>query len=300
MKAVRLHAYGGVDQFKLEDVPVPIARAGEVVIRVAMSGLNPVDLYVRQGFTAQLFPMELPGIIGVDAAGTVTSLGSGVSGFAVGDRVIAHLPINGKGAHAEFAVVPVAGLARLPANVSFADGATLPLAGLTGREAVDALAVKLGDRVLVSGALGAVGRAAVQYLKELGAQPVAGVRANRLAEAEALFGKAVDIDRAPDSPGFDYAVSAAGPVAANVVRFVKDGGKVASLVQTPKEANPGGRVTIIQIMAHDDPALLQKIADAAGRGELTIPIAQTFPLSELAKAHQALAGNPRGKIVVRH
>jgi NADPH:quinone reductase-like Zn-dependent oxidoreductase len=161
---------------------------------------------------------------------------------------------------------------------------------------VDALA----DRVLVSGALGAVGRAAVQYLKELGAQPVAGVRADRLAEAEALAGNAVDIDRAPDSPDFDYAVSAAGPVAANVVKFVKDGGKVASLVQTPKDANPGGRVNVIQMMAHDDPSLLQKIADAAGRGELKIPIAQTFPLSELAKAHQALAGNPRGKILMRH
>ena len=300
MKAVRLQAYGDVDQFKFEDVPDPVPGHGDVLIKVAASGLNPVDLFVRQGFAVQFFPMELPAILGIDAAGTIIALGSGVSGFSVGDRVIAHLPINGKGAHAELAVVPVAGLAKLPPNVSFVDGATLPLAGLTGRQAVAALGIQSGNRVLVSGALGAVGRTAVQYLKELGAIPVAGVRAERLAEGQAVAGEAVEIDYPPSSPIFDYAVSAAGPVAANVVKFVKDGGKLASVVQTPDEANPGGRIQVIQIMGHDDPALLQNVADAAGRGDLKIPIIKSLKLAELSKAHQALAGNPRGKIVLLH
>jgi hypothetical protein len=74
----------------------------------------------------------------------------------------------------------------------------------------------------------------------------------------------------------------------------------AIMVQTPKHANPGGRLNVIQMMAHDDPGLLQKIAEAAGCGELKIPIARTFALSELAKTHQPLAGNPRSKILVRH
>lgn len=300
MKAVRLQAYGDVDQFKFEDAPDPVPGHGDVLIKVAASGLNPVDLFVRQGFAVQFFPMKLPAILGIDAAGTTIALGSGVSGFSVGDRVIAHLPINGKGAHAELAVVPVAGLAKLPPNVSFVDGATLPLAGLTGRQAVAALGIQSGNRVLVSGALGAVGRTAVQYLKELGAIPVAGVRAERLAEGQAVAGEAVEIDYPPSSPIFDYAVSAAGPVAANVVKFVKDGGKLASVVQTPDEANPGGRIQVIQIMGHDDPALLQKVADAAGRGDLKIPIIRSLKLAELSKAHQALAGNPRGKIVLLH
>ena len=299
MKAVRLQDYGDVNQFRLEDAPEPTPKAGEVVIAVAASGLNPVDLYIRQGYMKQYTPMALPAIQGIDAAGTITALGEGVTGFAVGDRVIGHLPINGQGSHAEKAIVPVAGLAKLPANLSFEAGATLPLVGLTGRDAVDALAVKPGQRVLVSGALGAVGRAAVQYLKELGAVAVAGVRGSRLAEGKSLAGEAIDIDTATGAQ-FDHAVSAAGPVAAKVPALVKDGGTVASVVQTPPEANPGERVKVASIWTQDDPTKLRAIAEAASRGELDIPIAQTFPLAELSAAHNALASAPQGKIVVTH
>ena len=299
MKAVRLQDYGDVNQFRLEDAPEPTPKAGEVVIAVAASGLNPVDLYIRQGYMKQYTPMALPAIQGIDAAGTITALGEGVTGFAVGDRVIGHLPINGQGSHAEKAIVPVAGLAKLPANLSFEAGATLPLVGLTGRDAVDALAVKPGQRVLVSGALGAVGRAAVQYLKELGAVAVAGVRGSRLAEGKSLAGEAIDIDKATGAQ-FDHAVSAAGPVAAKVPALVKDGGTVASVVQTPPEANPGERVKVASIWTQDDPTKLRAIAEAASRGELDIPIARTFPLAELSAAHNALASAPQGKIVVKH
>lgn len=299
MRAVRLQDYGDVNQFRLEDAPEPTPKAGEVVIAVAASGLNPVDLYIRQGYMKQYTPMQLPAIQGIDAAGTITALGEGVTGFAVGDRVIGHLPINGNGAHADKAIVPVAGLAKLPANLSFEVGATLPLVGLTGRDAVDALGVKPGQRVLVAGALGAVGRAAVQYLKELGAVPVAGVRASRLAEGKSLAGEAIDIDNATGAQ-FDHAVSAAAPVAAKVPALVKDGGTVASVVQTPPAANPGERVKVATIWTQDNPDKLKAIAEAAARGELDIPIAQTFPLSELSAAHNALATAPQGKIVVTH
>ena len=100
MKAVRLQAYGDVDQFRLEDAPDPVLGAGEVLIRIAAAGLNPADLYVRQGFFAAYVPLDLPAIIGFDAAGMVAATGAGVSGFAAGDRVIAKLPLNGKGAYA--------------------------------------------------------------------------------------------------------------------------------------------------------------------------------------------------------
>ena len=298
MKAARLQAYGDADQFKLEDVPDPVAGAGEVLIEIAASGLNPFDLYVRQGFLAQSIPLDLPAILGLDAAGTIRALGPGVTGFSIGDRVLAHLPLNGRGGHAEFTVAPLAGLAQLPANVSFEAGATLPLVGLTARQAVNAFGVKSGDRVLVSGALGGVGRAAVQYLKELGAKPVAGVHAGRLDEGKTLAGEAIDIDQAPTSPLFDYAVSAARPAAANTAKYVRDGGKLASVVQTPEDANPGARVNVISVLTHDDPAQLQGIADAAGRGDLSIPIAARFKLSQLGEAHKALASNPQGKILL--
>jgi NADPH:quinone reductase-like Zn-dependent oxidoreductase len=298
MKAIRLQAYGDVDQFKLESVAEPIVGDGEVVIRVAAAGLNPVDAYLRQGWLQQIVSLSLPAIIGADAAGTVVAVGSNVPAFAVGDRVIAHLPFNGSGAYAEKAPVPVSGLAKLPPSVSFEAGATLPLAGLTGRQSVSALGVKAGDRVLVSGALGAVGRVAVQYLKELGAVPAAGVRAGRLAEARQVAGEAVDIGQSPVSPKFDFAVSTAAPIAGALLRFVRDGGKVASPVQTPEDANPNGRVTVTQIFAHDNAEMLRDVVKAAGRGELTIPVAHTYRLEQIAEAHNALAGNPRGKILI--
>ena len=243
--------------------------------------------------------MTMPAILGVDAAGTIVALGAGVAGYAVGDRVIGHLPINGKGAHAELAIVPLAGLAKLPANVDFAAGATLPLAGLSGWQAGKATGSKAGDRVLVSGALGAVGRAAVQYLKSIGAVPVAAVRASRVAEGRALAGEALDIDAAVATADFDFAISAAAPVAINVFAHVHDGGMVASAIPVPEGTNPNDRVRVTKLWAQDDPQMLQAIADAAGRGELTIPVAATFSLKDLAAAHTKLAEpHVGGKIII--
>jgi NADPH:quinone reductase-like Zn-dependent oxidoreductase len=298
MKAVRLQSYGDVDQFKLEDVPTPSPGAGEVLIKVEASAVNHIDLFLRQGYLAQMMPLELPAILGADGAGTIAAVGPGVSGFGVGDRVIARFAPNGKGSHAEYAVAPVAGIAKLPANLSFEVGATLALVGLTGRQAVDALAVQPGERVLVAGALSAVGRASVQYLKELGARPVAGVLPHELDEGRTIAGEAIDITQAPAGPSFERAVAAVQGAAANAVKHVRDGGKVASSVQAPEGANQN--VKFEMIMSHDDPVVLQKVADAAGRGELVIPIAETFALNQVGAAHGALATGPRGKIVVRH
>src|SRR6185295_11099923 len=252
MKAARLHGYGDVDKFKHEHVPDPKPGPGEVLVKVAVSGVNHIDLYARQGFVHQHYPMEHPAILGVDGAGTIAAVGAGVTGFKAGDRVIAHFPIKGSGAHAELAVAPVAGIAKLPANIGFEEGATLPLAGLTGRQAVNALKVKPGARVLVSGALGAVGRAAVQYLKEIGAKPVAGVRAAHLKEGQALAGEAVDIGK--PTAAFDYAVSASAQQAGNAIKHVRDGGTLASVVMTPEGANKGDRIKIVGVMAGDDAA----------------------------------------------
>ena len=155
-------------------------------------------------------------------------------------------------------------------------------------------------RVTVSSSqeLGSAGRAAVQYLKELGARPVAGLRASRLGEGEALAGVSMDLDSASTMPGFEFAVGLAAPVSGNAVRHVRDGGQLASAVQVPEDANAGGRIPIHNIMTYEDPAMLQRIADAAERGDLVIPIAKRFGLGEVAQAHKALAGGPRGKIIL--
>lgn len=173
-------------------------------------------------------------------------------------------------------------------------------AGLTGRQTVDALGVRMGDRVLISGALGAVGGAAIQYLKQIGAVPVAGVRLERLDEARRLAGAALDITTPPTTSAFDFAISAAAPVAGNLIRHVRDDGKVASIVPVPEGANVHDRVTIHELYHQTDVATLDAVLEAASLGKLVIPIAKVFPLDQLGAAQDAVAGGAAGKVVLKH
>lgn len=299
MKAQRLHAYGDVDQFKYEEIAEPLPGPGEVLVKVKAASLNPVELYIRQGFLAKMVPLEFPAILGLDLAGTVARVGSGVTGYREGDRVIGKLPINGKGSNAEYAVTAPKYLAKLAANVGFAEAAALPLVALTARQAIAGLGVKARDRVLVTGALGSVGRAAVQYLKELGAVPVAGVRAARLAEAKALGIEALAIGEAAEKSNFAAAVeTVGGAIASAAIKLVRAGGALAAVAGLPGGANADQRIRIVNVFTTEDSAMLQKIADAAARGELTIPVAKTLPLSAVGEGHKLLAaGRVGGKII---
>lgn len=300
MKAALLKAYGDVDQFEIGDIPTPKPGPGEVLIKIEASAVNPFDLILRQGYMAQFIPLQLPAVLGGDAAGIIAELGEGVIGFVVGDRVVADFAANGKGAHAEFGVVPATSAAKLPASLSFEQGASLVKAGLTGRQTVEAIDVKAGDRVLVSGGLGTVGRSAIQYLKEIGAKPVAGVRPERLNEGQELAGEALDITIPAASPSFDNAISTAGPVAGNLIGNVRDGGTVASIVPVPEGANAGDRVTIHELYHRTDAAMLDAVLAAAVSGSLVIPISKTLTLDQIGAAQNAVAAGALGKVVLKH
>ncbi len=300
MKAMVLKSYGDVNQFSIAEVPTPKPAAGQVLIRIEASAVNPFDLMLRQGFMAKFIPLPLPAVLGGDAAGTIVEIGAGVTGLTVGERVVADFPANGHGAHAEYGVVAAGAVARLPGNLSFEQGAALVKAGLTGRQTVAALGVKAGDRVLVSGGLGAVGRAAIQYLQELGAHPVAGVRPERLEEARKLGAEALDITVRPGSPTFSFAISASGAVAGYLIANVRDGGQVASIVPVPEGANPNQRVVIHQLVHRTDAVMLEAVVQAASRGLLVIPIAKVLPLGQLGAAQEAVAAGARGKVVLEH
>lgn len=300
MKAALLLSYGGVDRFSIEDIAKPVPGAGEILIRIEASAVNPFDLMVRRGDMARLIPLALPVVLGGDCAGVVASVGSGVTEFSRGDRVIADFALNGKGSYAEYGVVPVTAAALLPDNLSFEQGATLPKAGLTGRQAVDALGVGAGARVLVSGGLGAVGRAAIQYLKEIDAIPVAGVRPDRMEEARQLVDEVIDITKVPASGTFDHAISTAVPVVLNLLHHVREGGQVASIVPVPEGANVSNRLRIYELYHRTDSVTLSAVAQAASRGLLNIPIAKVFPLDQVGAAHSAVAEGIQGKVVLRH
>ena len=133
MKAVQLHAYGGVDQLFYEDVPDPKPGAGEILVKVAATSLNPVDWKLRRGDLKDAMPLKLPAILGRDVAGTVVSLGSGTQGFQPGDRVMGLV----NRAYAEFLVAKPEDLTHIPEGLNTEDAAALPLVVLTGSQLIE-------------------------------------------------------------------------------------------------------------------------------------------------------------------
>jgi NADPH:quinone reductase-like Zn-dependent oxidoreductase len=183
MKAIVMNEYGGPEVLKYADFPDPAPGPGEVLIRVAAAGINPVDLMQRSGATKAYFPIEFPGVIGWDLSGTVLKLGSGVKDFAVGDKVLAWAFHT----YAELCVVKTAILAKIPDGVDTVDAAALPLVTITGSQLISiASGIENGQTILVSGGVGSVARAAVCTAKDKGATVIAGVRKEQLEEARTL------------------------------------------------------------------------------------------------------------------
>src|SRR5258708_6650309 len=183
MKAVVMHEYGGPDVLKYEDVPDPVPGKGEVLIRIAAASINPVDLWQRAGTTNASLRLEFPAIIGLDLSGTVVGLGPEVREFAVGDHVFAWAFHT----YAELCAVKTNILAKIPDGLDLIEAAALPLVTITGSQLISAASgVKAGQTVLVSVAVGGVGRAAVPTAKDRGAIVIAGVRKKQLADPNTI------------------------------------------------------------------------------------------------------------------
>ena len=167
MKAVVMNEYGGPEVLKFTDYRDPTPGPGEVLIRVAAASINPIDLLQRSGATKDFFPVELPGIIGRDVSGTVLELGAGVDKFSVGDKALA-LAFH---TYAELCIVKANLLAKVPDDLDLVEAAALPLVTITGNQLISiASGIQSAQTVLVSGALGSVGRAAIYTAKEKGAE----------------------------------------------------------------------------------------------------------------------------------
>src|SRR6185312_9393851 len=163
MKAIVLHEYGGPEKLKYEDAPDPEPGEGQVLVRVAAASINPIDWKMRSGIAKERFPVEFPGILGRDVSGTVRSVGPKVEGFAPGDKVMA---LAWK-TYAELCVVNATDLAHIPEGLDLVEAAALPLVTTTGEQLIRlASEVQKGQTVLVTGAVGSVGRSAVFVAKQ--------------------------------------------------------------------------------------------------------------------------------------
>jgi NADPH2:quinone reductase len=168
MRAIRVHQFGGPEVLKFEEISSPQPGAGEVLIKVQTIGVNPVETYIRSGANPKL---KLPYTPGTDAVGTIAALGEGVEGLAPGDRVYTSGTITG--AYAEFTVAKQTSVHRLPESISFTQGAAVNIPYATAYRALFQRArARIGESVLIHGASGGVGLAAVQWGKAAGLQVI--------------------------------------------------------------------------------------------------------------------------------
>src|ERR1700730_5844170 len=258
MRAVVLHEYGGPEKLKCEnDVPEPQISGGTVLIAAAAASVNPIDWKLRSGTRQKDFPLSFPAILGRDVSGVVRAVGANVKLFKAGDRVLALTNAT----YAELVAVDDSDVTHLPDGVDPADAAAIPLISLTGDQLVRlATKVQKGQVVLITGALGSVGRAAVHTAKKIGAQVIAGVRAKDLDDARSLGvsdGIAIDDDKAIENLRLVDAIvdTVGGVVAAKLIVKVKQSGSFGYAAGLPESAaakNP--TVKIARVFAQPDPS----------------------------------------------
>ncbi|HVZ89822.1 MAG TPA: NADP-dependent oxidoreductase [Polyangia bacterium] len=299
MKAAVIREYGGPGVLHVEDVADPEIGPSEILVRVAAAGINPIDTVERAGQTRGWHP-TFPAILGWDLAGKVVSVGSDAKGFAPGDNVFAW----GYHTYAQLCRVAAAVVAKVPAEIDIETAAALPLVGTTGSQLISvASGLAAGQTVLVSGALGGVGRSAVFTAKDRGAKVIAGVLRRQLDAAAALgVDQVVAID---DSDAFGalskvdvVANTVRGETADRLLTKVKPGGTFASVTGAPANAQQHPSVRVVAFISKQSAETLRYVAEAVRSRRLSIPIGHRLPLADAAKGHSLVEGGGAGKVLL--
>jgi len=300
MKAVVLHEYGGPEKLKYEEVADPVAGEGQVLVRVAATSVNPIDYKLRSGIFKDFMPLTFPAILGNDFSGIVRAVGAGVSGFAVGDKVMGMADSS----DAELVAAKVGSVTHLPDGLDLVEAAALPVVTLTGEQLITkGTKIQAGQTVLVSGAVGSVGRSAVWAAKQAGAVVIAGVRKSQVQEAAAVGADqvlALDDASAMEKLGFIDAVAdtVGGKTAEMLLGKVKPGGVFASVVGAPGNAALHPTVTVEAVVMQADAVRIRALAEAVAAKRLMIPIDRMVPLAEAGAAQAAAAKGGIGKVLL--
>ncbi len=320
MKAVRIHKYGGPEVLTYEDIPVPEPKTGEARVKIEAIGLNFIDIYQRTG----LYPLQTPFTLGMEGAGVVDAIGDSVSDVKSGDRVAYAMVL---GSYAEYAIVPAAKLAPLPANVDMKSAAALMLQGMTAHYLTHSTyQLKSGDTALIHAAAGGVGLLLVQIAKMLGARVIGTVgteaKAQLAKQAGAdetiLYAKTdflTEVKKLTDGKGVNIVYDSVGATTFEksldclrprgyLALFGQSSGPVAPL-DPGKLAAKGSLFLTRPTLAHymlDRAELLARADDLfnwTAAGKLKLRIESTLPLQDAAQAHRLLEGRKTtGKVVL--
>ena len=306
-RAVAIVEAGGPEVLRVIERDVREPEAGEVRLAVRAAAVNPTDIALRQRGDAELPPPWIPGM---DAAGTVESVGAGVEGLAVGDEVMAAVTPRRPegGAQAELLVVPAVSAVPIPAGATLEQAATLPMNGLTALRGLELLGLEPGETLAVTGGAGLLASYVIPIAKLRGLRVLADAAP---ADEELVRGFGADVVL-PRGDGFVEAVLAAAPggvdavfdtavLGRGVLAAIRPGGGLAYVRTWPGDDVEDGitihPVLVREVLERTD--WLLELSDLAARGVLALRVAATFPPERSPEAHRQLeAGGLRGRGVI--
>lgn len=310
MKTAQINKYGGKEVVEINNtISKPKAEEGKIVIEIHAAGVNPIDWKIRQGYLAQMMPLQFPATMGGDFSGVVTEVGGGVSGLRVGDEVYgqAGVLLGGSGTFAEYALVSAQNVAKKPKNVSHKEAAGLPLAGVSAFQALlETINLKKGQKILIHGGAGGIGSFAIQLAKYLGAYVYTTVSIEDVAYVKELgVDEVIDYksqkfeDIAKDCDAvFD---TVGGETYTRSFNVLKKGGVIVSMAEQPN-TELMGKYGVQAIYQFTQPTRekLEKLAALVERGAVKVHIDKTFRLDETAEALSYLeTGHSKGKVVLQ-
>jgi NADPH:quinone reductase-like Zn-dependent oxidoreductase len=299
VKALQVAEFGPPDVLRVVDVDEPHAGPGQIRVAVRAAGVNPIDWKIRSGATRQFMRVQLPYVPGSDVAGVVDEVGPGVSGVAVGDKVFGSAV---RGGSAEYAVMEH--FAVKPAGMSWAEAAALPVAVETSVRALKLLGLSAGQTLLINGATGGVGTAAVQLARARDAIVI-----GTASPANHYFLRSLGATPTTYGPGLVDRVQALAPAGVDRAFDVAGHGAAPALIELT--GSPERVVTIADAQAQQLGVTFtsggaQRSWEALGeaarlfeQGRFTMPVARTFPLADAPEAHRiSEQGHVRGKLIL--
>jgi NADPH2:quinone reductase len=314
MKAVYIETFAPQGNIKVGQIPAPQPGEGEICIAVSYAGVNPADAKIAEGLFQSRIPHQFPLILGWEASGTVHALGEQVTSLSIGDKVYVYCrkPILQWGSWAEYLIFPAEDVALMPKNLSMAESAAVPLAGLTAWQALFERAnLKSGEYILVHGGGGGVGGFAIQWAKSHGSKVITTASASKFAYVKQRGADEVidyqkisfvDHIRKSHPSGIDVVFDTlGGSVYKQSFEVLKPGGRIVSILEQPNsDLAERFKVRAEYMLVHPSGKQLREIAQLFELGRAKPPNIQEFPLDQASQAISEIKkGHTVGKIVLK-
>jgi len=300
MHAIQMNDYGGPEVLKLAETNIPQPGAGQVLVRLFASGVNPADWKARAGYMKQFRPLTFPWTPGLEGAGVVEALGPGVAAFRPGQAVFGPMA----GSYAQYALAAAGDLQPKPQRLGFEEAATIPVGGLTAwGSVIDVANVQPGQRVLVHGAAGGVGLFAVQLARWKGATVYGTASTANLDFVRSLGAEAIDYTAGPFEDNvhdLDAVIDAVGgDLHKRSIQVLRRGGVFVTVAGQLAEGLGQAEGVRVQRGGRAAVERLKDISELIEQGVVKLAVYKVFPLAEAGQAHAlSQTGHGRGRIVL--